>query len=273
MISDRDVNRGQERKPALKRGDVILTKMSGKPMEAVLVSGVYGEMVGMVNLKEGRPFVTSLNRVDSGKMGKSEIVSSEVSTVNNGQVSRDQDPDMAARLGTDMVVVTSKGSKGSKGSKEEVLMVVTGLDEGSVVLSSPEKPDRQMLKIPEDELMRGESGDLTFRTVDLKFSLLKESSKLDEELEKKRKEKINTERPVVECPGGFRSRDVDVAIAVGEMLPNRTTEERLKEPDAIFQRGMALAVRTMIENGEAKALVAAMALSFGNLARLSMLDK
>lgn len=265
MISDKDVNIAQ--RISLKRGDLLITKMPGKPAEVALVSGVVGETVGLVNLDEGRPFSTSLKNISRGRVGRSEIVGGEKKPAGEAKSSGGSETDATSVLGTDMVVVKSRGSD------EEILTVVTGIDDGSVVLSSPEKRGTQMLRIPEEELRNGKSGDLFFEPVNPKFSLLKDSVRLEKEAQEKRRERINADKPVEMHFGGFRSRDVDVAVIVGEVLPERTAEERDKDPNAVFQKGTALAVKNMLANGEIGAVAAALALSMGTLARLPLLER
>ena len=265
MISDRDLNIDQRR--FVKPGDLLVTQMPGKPAEVALVADVVGATVGLVNLNQGKPFSASLKNISRGRVGRSEIVGEEKKPVGETKSSGGSETDATSVLGTDMVVVKSKGSD------EEILTVVTGIDDGSVVLSSPEKRDTQMLRIPEEELRNGKSGDLTFEPVDRKFSLLKDSAMLEETAEKIRKERICAEKPVYVHSGGIKSRDVESANIIGGMLPDRTAEERRRNPDGVFQEAIALAARKMLKNGEKRALAAALALSMGTLSRLPLLEK
>jgi len=264
MISDRDVySEGSKRVP-LAEGSILVTRTRGQTPEMVLVERVLERGVGMINLLDGRPFTASLDSLARGRVGRSEVV---------GGVGRNVDVDSEggdrkaeSELGTDMVIVTSKGA-----GEEGILTIVSGTDSGSTVLSTPERPDRQMLRVPTEDLKKGESDSLQFTLVPSKFSLLKVAHELNG-LVASQKSFVEQE-PMIPCPGGVISRDVEAAEVIGGSLPVRTIDEVLEHPNKVFLEGMRRAAVRMVKDGDARHLVVLLALGSGVLAKLPILNR
>ena len=259
MVFDRDVNIGSKQVMPLKRGDVIVTQMNGRAPETVLVSDVRGRAVEMLNFNDGRPFTTSVSNVAKGRIGRSAIIEEISSNAPAPQTS-----DALNRLGTDMVVVSPKDGG------EEVLTRVSSVDNGAVVLSTPEHPDKQLVRIPEEDLISGESDALRFKLVPAKFSMLLDSERLEKELEAKRRAQILAESTITADETSVHSRDLNAGEVVGGVLPNWSLEDRIQNPYAVFQEGVSLAVKALIEKGEAKALAAAIAVYGGNFMHMNL---
>jgi hypothetical protein len=257
MISERDANLGIQGRVPLREGSILVTKTPGKTPEMVFVERVLeGRGAEMINLRDGRPFSTSLSSLERGRVGRSEVV---------GEFSRGKGVENTSdsKLDSDMVVVKPKGSD------EEIFTIVTGIESGHAILSTPERPNSQMFRIPTQDLKEGRSEAFDFEPVPSKFSLLKDAHTLNAPNVSPPIE----ERAIAVCSYGVPSRDVDTGAIIGDCLPERSIEDIAKDPNAVFLEGMKMAAVWMAEEGNGRGLVALAALSVGTLAGLPILNR
>jgi len=226
--------------------------------------------VRLVNPDTNKPVNASYDRFINGRVGMSRVIVAEPILAEPIVRESERSDQITERFGSDMVVVTSKGGIG-----EEIFTVVSKVEDGLVILESPEKPGKQILRIPEEDLRTGESDSFYLRTIDPKFSLLKDAVRLEKEVLERKDPPLSYVREVRGY--GQRlipSRDIAAAEVAGGLLPARTIDEILKSPEGVLIEAIDAAARRMIElarggDGVAQGLAWLFALKEGNLVNLS----
>lgn len=225
-----------------------------------------------VNLETGKAVVAGYDRFINGRVGMSRVIdAAPLPDMHESPASliTTQSGLPLPELGTDMIVVVPKDGVG-----QEVFTVVSKVEGDDTILSLPERRDRQLLRIPRDDLLRGESDGVYLRPVDPKFSLLKDVPEPEALLPREKVQDESAEEPKIYSDGPAHSLDVRAGEIIGDLLPPRTLEERLRNPEAVFLEAIDIAAKRMLEMGRndfsRKALAMLMALKGGNLAHLPL---
>lgn len=128
-----------------------------------------------------RSFPVSYAAVLRGELGPTRIIGIEsqrpiedVSQANIGQEGS-QPAGLIPELGTDMIAVAFRESPDDK-----TLAVVSAVEyEDMAILGLPETPDKQLLKVLKEDLLKGGNETYLLEAVDPKFSLLKKAMELE----------------------------------------------------------------------------------------------
>ncbi len=232
----------------------------------------------LFNPATAKDVVTPFSSLVKGEVGMSRVI--EMSPrEGDGYALVGEEPSQRGgvllELGTDMVIVSQKTEAGAKG--EEIFTIISRVEDGNVVLESPERPGRQMFRVPETDLLRRESDALNLIPVDPKFSLLKDAPRLGRVLDSREVPDPKEYLPGKVSGTTTASRDVRAGDIIGGLRPERSMADVLQNPNGVLDEAIDTAARRMllVDGGKdsVRELVLLLALKGGQLARLPIMRR